>query len=163
MADDRTEMIDPHRNAGNVEQIPAPGVGFRRRQFRILARDLREAVMGEVEIAEPARRQEDHVAAEMRRRDIEPARAERSGVAGLVQQREQEDEQDPLRQHQHRPERHAGNDQTAEKQDRAQMQRQLRKPRRVRCLGQLAALRGRQAGEELLVIHGGGRLRKGQV
>ena len=70
-----------------------------------------------------------------------------------MQQREQKHQQDTQRQHQHRPQWHAGHDQPGQKQDCTEMQRQMRKPAPVGCFRQLTALLGCQAGEKLFVIH----------
>ena len=146
-------MADPHRNAGNMQEVLAPGFRLRRGQFGVLARHLREPVMGEMEIAEPARRQQDQKSAGMGGGHIEPTRPERGLVTGLMQQREQEHQNYALRQHQRRPERHPRGDQPAQNHNSAEMQRQLGEPAPVRCLGQLAALLGSQACEKLFVIH----------
>ena len=71
---------------------------------------------------------------------VDPLRLESGAMNRLVQQREQEDYQDALRQHQQRPERHLGCNQRSKDHNRTPMSAELNETRSVGLGGQATAL-----------------------
>ena len=130
------------------------GFGFRGGQFRVASRILGEAVMGEMEVAKPVGGQRDRQAAEPRDGIVEPLRLESRPVHGLVQQREQEHDQDALRQHQDRPDRRLGRDQRAKDDDGAEVDGELDEARHIRLAGHPPAFLIAQRGDEVAMVHG---------
>ncbi|WP_245272500.1 hypothetical protein [Mesorhizobium sp. LSHC414A00] len=71
-----------------------------------------------------------------------------------MQQREQEDDKNALRQHQQRPVRHLGRNQPADSHNRAEMEGELDQTRPVRLAGQAAALLIGQRRDDVAMVSG---------
>ncbi len=149
---ERLEMPQPDRKSGDVNDVLAHGFRLWKGQFGIVLGILGVAVVGEMEIAEPVRRERNGEAAESRHRVIQPLRLKSRPVHRLVQQGEQEHDENALRQHQHRPVRYPCRDQGAEDDDRTEMTGELEQARPVRLAGQSPALLIRQRGDHVAMV-----------
>ena len=150
----RFYMRKKDRNAGDIPDILQHGLGLRRLQLRVAQRVLREAVMLDMEITEPFRRQQDHNATHLRHRLVEPEASERRAMDALMQRRKEKGNQDPLRQQEKRPSRPLHRDQRADQPDQPDMPGKLHQPLHIRPLGQHLPLPARQGFYKLTTFHG---------
>ncbi len=94
-------------------------------KFGILAGNIGEAVMRQVEVAEPFERQKDRQPAGPPHPVRKGLRPERRAVGAFVFQREQEHDQHALNRQQERPERNPCRDQRPDDQDKPGMPGQM--------------------------------------
>jgi len=127
-----------------------PGQGPR--QFRVALRVVRVAVMRQVEMAEPRRRQEQDEPDSAGGGSVEPTAAERRPVHGLVQQAEQEGQQDAVRQQQKRPAGRFQRDRHSGEPQRRQMARQPDESLAVGPLQELQPFAAVHAGENRAAV-----------
>ncbi len=134
--DQGPEMGGPDRQAGDMPDIPGQRRGLRALQFGVAHRVLGEAVMLDMEIAEPFGRQDDQQPADPRRGLVEREALKRRAMHALMQRGKEEEDQYPLRQHQQRPARPLHRDQRPDQQDQPRMPGKMHQPLRIRAARQ---------------------------
>ena len=108
-----------------MPQILAPSGWLRDIKLGIFGRDLRESMVGKMEVSEPVCWQEQNEPTNMTYKFVDPAAFKWRLVTGFMQERKQENEKNPLEHHDYLPERHSQKNKTEAKCDCAPMPRQM--------------------------------------
>ena len=127
----KPHLRDPVRQARDMPDPGPQGLGLGRGKLGVAAVDVGPAMMRQVKGAEPFEWQQDQEPRKPADPVVQSHRPKGSAMRRLMLQREQKDDQHPLRRQKRPPARHTGRDQAANRKNGPKVQRQMPKPRPV--------------------------------